>query len=697
MSPKRTALSSFSPHDSHSLVSVLSEDLLLKILDKLDQTSDFKSWRLVSKECLRLESTQRKSLRVFRHDSLPSLLGRYRDLDTLDLSVCPRIDDATVGYVFGLGSVVSGWTRNLRRLVLRRASGLRWVGLEVVVRSCPKLEEIDLSYCVGVGDREASAISCAKGLKDLKLVKCLGVTDFGLAKIAVGCVKLEILSLKWCLEITDLGIGLLAKKCCNLKNLDISYLKVTNESLCSISLLQKLESLTLIACSFVDNEGLHFLRSGNSSLQSIDISRCDNLTSSGLIAVTEGHLGLRQITASYCFPELAAPLVSKFKDLKILNAIKIDGARVSATILHAIGVNCTNLVEIGLSKCEGVTDEGIVGLVPGCGNLEIVDLTCCNSITDMALSAIANSCRSLVCIKLESCGFISEKGLDQLASYCSHLEEIDLTDCSGVNDRGMVCLSRCSGLISLKLGLCLNISDKGLSHIGSSCTKLQELDLYRLYSPILDFPNKFYVLSKDQSAVIEHREFPEWGCTGISDDGLLAVSVGCKKLKKLNVSYCEQIGDRGLKYISTLEELSDLEMRKLLKVTRAGLVAIAAGCKSLTELDMKRCYNISDTGFWALAQYSSNLRQINLSYCPITSTGLCMAMGNLKCLQDAKLVHLTHVSVDGYEVVLRASCDKLKKVKLLGTLKHLLSSELLLILQARGCTIRWIEKDLVLV
>ena len=57
--------------------------------------------------------------------------------------------------------------------------------------------------------------------------KCLGITDVGLAKIAVGCSKLESLSLKWCLEISDMGIDLLCKKCLELKILDVSYLKVS--------------------------------------------------------------------------------------------------------------------------------------------------------------------------------------------------------------------------------------------------------------------------------------------------------------------------------------------------------------------------------------------------------------------------------------------------------------------------------------
>ncbi|KAK9091394.1 hypothetical protein Sjap_024571 [Stephania japonica] len=61
-------------------------------------------------------------------------------------------------------------------LHVNRISGLairvRSAELEAVVTCCPCLEELDLSYCCGVGDQEASTLSGAKGLQDLKLVKC---------------------------------------------------------------------------------------------------------------------------------------------------------------------------------------------------------------------------------------------------------------------------------------------------------------------------------------------------------------------------------------------------------------------------------------------------------------------------------------------------------------------------------------------
>ncbi|XP_061371972.1 F-box/LRR-repeat protein 3 [Gastrolobium bilobum] len=638
---------------SESVLCLLTEDLLIKVLDKLG--SDRKSWRLVCKEFLRVESVTRKSVRILRIEFLLGLLQKYCNIETLDLSLCPRIADGAVSILLSQGSV--SWTRGLKRLVLSRATGLGYAGLEVLIRACPLLEAVDVSHCWGYGDREAAALSCATRLRELNMDKCLGVTDIGLAKIAVGCSQLESLSLKWCLEISDLGIDLLCKKCLELKFLDISYLKVTSESLQPIAALLKLEVFVMVGCSSVDDAGLRFLEKGCPLLKAIDVSRCDCVSSSGLISVISGHGGLERMDAGYCLSELSAPLVKCLKNLKQLSIIRIDGVRVSDFILQTIGTNCKSLVELGLSKCIGVTNMGIMQLVSGCGNLKILDLTCCRFITDAAISTIADSCPDLVCLKLESCDMVTESFLYQLGSSCLLLEELDLTDCSGINDIALKYLSRCSEIVRLKLGLCTNISDIGLAHIACNCPRMTELDLYR--------------------------------CVYIGDGGLAALSSGCKKLTKLNVSYCNRITDRGMEYISHLGELSDLELRGLSNITSIGIKSVAVSCKRLADLDLKHCENIDDSGFWSLAVYSQNLRQINISNCIVSDAVLCMLMGNLKRLQDAKLVRLAKVTVKGLELALRACCGRIKKVKLQRSLRFLLPSEILETIHARGCKIRW--------
>lgn len=83
------------------------------------------------------------------------------------------------------------------------------------------------------------------------------------------------------------------------------------------------------------------------------------------------------------------------------------------------------------------------------------------------------------------------------------------------------------------------------------------------------------------------------------------------------------------------------------------------------------------------------LWQLNVGSCAVSDVGLCMMMGNLTCLQDAKLVNLNKVSVRGFELALRTCCLRIKKVKLHASLRFMLSSEILEILNAWGCRIRW--------
>lgn len=93
---------------------------------------------------------------------------------------------------------------------------------------------------------------------------------------------------------------------------------------------------------------------------------------------------------------------------------------------------------------------------------------------------------------------------------------------------------------------------------------------------------------------------PFYRCTNIGDDGLAALAGGCQKIRKLNLSYCIEITDKGMERLSKLVELYDLELRGLHKITGGGLTALASGCKKLAELDLKHCESIDDSGFWSL-------------------------------------------------------------------------------------------------
>lgn len=207
-------------HDSGAGVESLSLDLLAHALAAVRDPRDRKSCRLASRAFARAEAASRRAARVLRRDALPRALRAFPALSSLDLSACAGLDDAS------LAAALPEEPLPVRRVRLARASGVGWRGLDALVAACPSLEAVDLSHCVAAGDREMAALAAAAGLRDLVMDKCLGVTDVGLAKVAVGCPGLQRLSLKWCREISDIGVDLLAKKCPQLRSLDISYLKV---------------------------------------------------------------------------------------------------------------------------------------------------------------------------------------------------------------------------------------------------------------------------------------------------------------------------------------------------------------------------------------------------------------------------------------------------------------------------------------
>ena len=141
--------------------------------------------------------------------------------------------------------------------------------------------------------------------------------------------------------------------------------------------------------------------------------------------------------------QISSVLFSSLQNLKILQAIRLDGCAIGEANLSLIGSGCKELKELSLSKCQGVTDVGVVGVVAACTGLRKLDLTCCREITDIALEAIATNCKGLLSLKMENCLSVTDGGLVSIGRNLFHLEELDLTDCN-LNDDGksLICFAK---------------------------------------------------------------------------------------------------------------------------------------------------------------------------------------------------------------------------------------------------------------
>lgn len=630
-----------------NLFDLLSEEIIFAILDYLENTDDRKSFSIVCKSFYSIESKHRRTLRPLRSEHLPSLLKRYSQISRLDLTLCPRITDASL-------SAVAGGA--LRSVDLSRSSFFTGNGLAAVVARCRNLVELDLSNATQIRDLAASAIAEAKNLERLWLGRCKLITDIGIGCIAVGCPKLKLVSLRWCLGIGDLGVELLAVKCKELRSLDLSYLPITSKCLPAILKLQYLQELILEGCFAIDDDGLAAFQQGSQSLKTLDLSSCQNVSQVGLSSLTTGTECLQHLTLAYG-SAVTLDIAHSLQKLSKLQSIKIDGCLVTSSGLQAIGNCCSLLRELSLSKCSGVTDEGLTSIVKQQKELRKLDITCCRNITYVSIAHIANSCTSLVSLRMESCTLVPREAFVLIGQRCLLLEELDFTD-NEIDNEGLKSISKCSKLAILKLGICLNITDEGLTHIGNKCSNLLELDLYRSVE--------------------------------ITDSGVLAIAGGCLGLEMINVSYCKEITDGSLMSLAKCPKLRALECRGCPLVTSLGVAAIAVGCKQLTKLDIKKCCNVNDIGIIPLGHFSQNLRQINMSFTSTTDVGL-LSLANIRCLQSMTILHLKGLSPRGLAAALLA-CGGLIKVKLHSSFKLLLPQPLLSHLEARGCVFQWREK-----
>ncbi|KAG8374464.1 hypothetical protein BUALT_Bualt11G0134900 [Buddleja alternifolia] len=639
------------PEPNFNRFDLVSEEIVFTILDLLNENPlDKKAFSLVSRSFYAIESRHRKLLKPLRSEHLRKVLNRYPYVSNLDLSLCPRITDTS------LSVVSSNCKEMLRSINLSRSKFYSHVGLSNLVMNCVNLVEIDLSNAIQLKDLAAAAIAEAKNLVKLWLVRCKCISDIGIGCIAVGCKKLKFLSLKWCLGVGDLGVGLIAVKCKEIRSLDLSYLPITDKCLPQILELKHLEDLVLEGCFGINDDSIVALNQGCKSLKMLDLSSCQSLSHIGLSSLTNAAVCLRQLIFSYG-SRVDLALADSLQHLSMLQAIKLDGCQVTCSGLKAIGNWCISLKELSLSKCRGLTDEGLSSLVTKHTDLRKLDITCCRKISHVSLAHITNSCTSLISLKMESCTSIPAEAFVLIGQRRLFLEELDLTD-NEIDDEGLKSISRCSNLSILKLGICLDITDEGLIHIGMCCSKLKELDLYR--------------------------------SAGITDSSILAIARGCPGLEMINIAYCKFITDCSLMSLSKCSKLNTIENRGCPLITSLGLTSVAMGCKQLSKLDIKKCHNIDDAGMIPLAHFSQNLKQINLSYTSVTDVGL-LSLASISCLQSITVLHLEGLSPSGMAATLLA-CGGLTKVKLQASFKSLLPQILFDHLEARGCAIQWRDK-----
>ncbi|KAI9371647.1 cyclic nucleotide-binding domain protein [Aspergillus egyptiacus] len=335
-------------------------------------------------------------------------------------------------------------------------------------------------------------------------------------------------------------------------------------------------------------------------------------------------------------------------DLLRFRAVSLHWSEIlntSTSLLHHLDLSVYN-------RC--ITDEVLVKIVcPFVGNRpRYIDISNCFHITDEGFSSLVNTCGSNVLTwKMKSVWDVTASSILEMASKATHLQEVDFSNCRKVSDTllariigwvtpgpykppedpakgGKVSIKPtmqtptetvfgCPELKRLTLSYCKHVTDRSMHHIAShAARRIEEMDLTRCttitdqgfqYWGNAQFTNLRKLCLADctyltdnaivylTNAAKQLQELDLSFCCALSDTATEVLALQCSQLKYLNMSFCgSAISDPSLRSIGLhLLHLKRLSVRGCVRVTGAGVEAVADGCAQLEAFDVSQCKNLT--------------------------------------------------------------------------------------------------------
>lgn len=357
-------------------------------------------------------------------------------IEILDLTDCDGLTNETCSY---LG-------RNcpeLTRLSLASCDRIDDNGL-IKLSRCTNLTHLDVSWCV-VGDKGITAIaeSCPS-LQRVRATGCKGITSAGVGELAAHAHGLLLLSLNYCYQsITDEALVHLAIGCIKLRILSVSNCSITDSGLRALAGTLIPTAAAAILSSRANHPATvngashrHRLRSASSNGvgdAGTAVSRVRLISQCNPVSVTSTEpptiIGCRQLTVlevAHCDDITDVGLATLTKNCPMLEKLDLEECgHVTDATLGQLALHCPKLNSLVLSHCDLITDAGIAKLANGlCGadHLQRLEMDNCPLLTDTALEHLGGTCRHLRQLGLYDCQLITKQGIELLSSQYSHLQ-----------------------------------------------------------------------------------------------------------------------------------------------------------------------------------------------------------------------------------------------------------------------------------
>lgn len=396
------------------------------------------------------------------------------------------------------------------------------------------------------------------GLEILSLEDC-PTLDNNCLEIIFGCQSLTSVTLLGKLNFSLTELDQTKSKCGRLQRLTVGLIwgsEWTNVDILLETIARSsnvLENVTLTGQGF-SRRGLHSLCLC-SSLKSLTLQHETHSIETDIVEIVSTNQGLISLDLS-SLPQI----FSSVGDAAIM----------------ALASKAPNLKSLSL-RSDRITDFALESLAY-CSKMEALQLSSC-SITNKGLRALSGRCRDLEKVSLAWSRAVGDAGLQMLTASCMHLRSLNVSHCSGLTSSGLSAIAACGALEVLDVSY-TNIDDSSLVGIIRGAPGLRQLSLVKcvlltgMWAPAM--------VTSLENLNLE-------GCSAVSDEGVAAISRGCKFLRHLGLQ-CTRISDKGIEVLSHCSRLQSLNIACCTDVKGPGLLPVAKACGWLREIRVSLGY-----------------------------------------------------------------------------------------------------------
>ncbi|XP_032234938.2 F-box/LRR-repeat protein 2 [Nematostella vectensis] len=409
--------------------------------------------------------------------------------------------------------------------------------------------------------------------------ECSGKFDVLLIKLAENCPQLKKLVLTLNQWVTNEALTAVFKRCSQLRVLVLnSCLPMINESTFEALAenCKQLHQLEIADCEFITAKVLSRVFQANPYLEIVYLSHT-SATDDNLSSLGQNCKSLKSIILSQNTEITQVGYMKFFGNCVKLHSVDLRLTNIDDESLAHLGLNCRNLCEVKLYRCDSLSPVGLCNFFKNCPSLKSIDLTDCPSVNNECIVCLANYCPGIIEVLLHNCNDLTSKGFQKFFRQCPQLETIDMSFCKAVNDLALICLSKnCLKLKVLIANACRRLTSHGVKHILMECTELQVLELCDIVLEDYCFEP---LINKRTSKIKELSLGSFRFSCFISPSTLSSVLSCCPELEEISFTNIDDLSDEWIMWLAeTFPRLKDVSLMRCSGLTNKSYEVLLNKC-----------------------------------------------------------------------------------------------------------------------